>query len=341
MPETRASKETQANEAQAVIWTSGLTKRYGNFTAVDSLDLTVFRGEIFGLLGPNGAGKTTTILMLLGLTEPTAGQVRVAGFDPVREPLQVKAVVGYLPDNVGFYPHMTGRQNLRYTAALNRIPRQEAEERIQALLEQVGLADAADKRAGTYSRGMRQRLAIADALIKQPSILILDEPTIGIDPEGVKEMLDMLVRLRDERGMTILLSSHLLYQVQAICNRVGIFVGGKLIACGKVSDLEKQLSKIEDVEIELSVVTPDGDEPEAAVRNRLEDGLRSLRKVKDVTLEHGSFIIRATDDVRVEVATLVDELGLVPVVIRRRGMTLDDIYDRYFAEGVSVSRVAV
>jgi ABC-type lipopolysaccharide export system ATPase subunit len=175
--------------AQDIIVATGLTKRYGTFTAVDGLDLTVRKGEIFGLLGPNGAGKTTTILMLLGLTEPTAGTVRVAGFDPVRDPLSVKAIVGYLPDNVGFYPHMTGRQNLLYTASLNRVPRKEAGERVDDLLDQVGLTDAADKRAGKYSRGMRQRLAVADALVKRPSILILDEPTIGIDPEGVRDPL--------------------------------------------------------------------------------------------------------------------------------------------------------
>lgn len=326
--------------SEAVITASGLTKRYGKFTAVDSLDLVVNRGEIFGLLGPNGAGKTTTILMLLGLTEPTAGSVRVAGFDPVREPLKVKSVVGYLPDNVGFYPHMTGRQNLRYTAALNRVPSREAEERIAALLEQVGLTEAADKRAGTYSRGMRQRLAVADALVKRPSILILDEPTIGIDPEGVKEMLAMLVRLRDGEGMTILLSSHLLHQVQEICDRVGIFVGGRLIACGKVEELEKQLAKREDFETELSVVTREGSEPADRVKDELLAALRSIPGAKGAVEEGRNLIVvRSQEDLRPEIGKVLLEQGLVPTLIRRRGLTLDDIYDRYFAEGVSADRV--
>ena len=325
---------------EVVITTSGLTKRYGKFTAVDRLDLTVNRGEIFGLLGPNGAGKTTTILMLLGLTEPTAGTARVAGFDPVRDPLAVKSIVGYLPDNVGFYPHMTGRQNLRYTAALNRVPPKEAEERINALLEQVGLSEAADKRAGTYSRGMRQRLAVADALVKKPSVLILDEPTIGIDPEGVKDMLAMLERLRDEEGMTILLSSHLLHQVQEICDRVGIFVGGRLIACGRVEELEKQLAQREDFETELSVVTQEGKELPAADKDRLLAALRSLPGVKSVAEEGRNLIVvRSKDDLRADIGRVLVEQRLVPVLLRRRGLTLDDIYDRYFAEGVSTDRV--
>ena len=160
---------------------------------------------MFGLLGPNGAGKTTTVLMLLGLTEPTRGVVRVVGLDPTREPLAVKRQVGYLPDNVGFYPTLTGRENLRYTAKLNGIARSEAEARIDELLHEVRLEDAADKRADTYSRGMRQRLGIADALVKQPSVLILDEPTIAIDPSGVEELLALLRRLVDERNLTVLL----------------------------------------------------------------------------------------------------------------------------------------
>ncbi len=157
-----------------VIEASGLTKRYGEKTAVDRLNLQIERGEVFGLLGPNGAGKTTTILMLLGLTEPTSGRARVDGLDPTRDPLAVKARVGYLPDDVGFYDGLTARQNLRYTAALNRIPRREAEERITRVLDDVGLAADADRRVSSFSRGMRQRLGLSDTLIKEPSILILD-----------------------------------------------------------------------------------------------------------------------------------------------------------------------
>lgn len=223
--------------AEPPIAAAGLTKRYGELVAVDNLDLELRRGEIFGLLGQNGAGKTTTILMLLGLTEPTAGTARVMGLDPAREALRVKRQVGYLPDSVGFYGDLTGRQNLRYTARLNGLGGDEAEGRIDEALSQVGLSDRANGRADTYSRGMLQRLGIADALIKDPDILILDEPTAAIDPIGVVEILQLLRNLVRDRGVTVLLSSHLLTQVQSVCDRVGIFAAGRLIGLGTVAEL--------------------------------------------------------------------------------------------------------
>ena len=219
------------------IRTRGLTKHYDDLIAVDHLDLEVHAGEIFGLLGQNGAGKTTTILMLLGLTEPTSGAARVMGLDPARGPLEVKRRVGYMPDSVGFYGDMTGRQNLRYTARLNRIDKAEAEATIDEVLDQVGLAARADDRVETYSRGMLQRLGIADALVKDPDVLILDEPTTAIDPLGVVEVLDLLRGLVRERGMAILLSSHLLNQVQSVCDRIGIFAAGRLIGQGTMAEL--------------------------------------------------------------------------------------------------------
>jgi ABC-2 type transport system ATP-binding protein len=219
------------------IRTRGLTKSYGDLVAVDHLDLEVHAGEIFGLLGQNGAGKTTTILMLLGLTEPTDGSARVVGLDPARGPLEVKRRVGYLPDSVGFYGDLSGRQNLRYTARLNAIDGDDAEATIDDVLEQVGLSERADDLVETYSRGMLQRLGIADALVKDPDVLILDEPTTAIDPLGVVEVLDLLRRLVRERGMAILLSSHLLNQVQSVCDRIGIFAGGRLIGQGTLPEL--------------------------------------------------------------------------------------------------------
>jgi len=219
------------------ISTRGLTKEYGDLTAVDHLDLDVRAGEIFGLLGQNGAGKTTTILMLLGLTEPTAGTARVVGLDPARRPLEVKRRVGYMPDSVGFYSDLSGRENLRYTARLNRIPRDQAEAAIDEVLEQVGLTGRANDSTETYSRGMLQRLGIADALVKDPDVLILDEPTTAIDPLGVTEILDLLRDLVQQRQMAILLSSHLLNQVQVVCDRIGIFAAGKLIGQGSMTDL--------------------------------------------------------------------------------------------------------
>jgi ABC-2 type transport system ATP-binding protein len=225
---------------RAPIRTRGLTKNYGELVAVDHLSLEVQAGEIFGLLGQNGAGKTTTILMLLGLTEPTEGQARVVGLDPARRPLEVKRRVGYLPDSVGFYGDLSGRENLRYTARLNRISHELADRTIDEVLEQVGLSARADDATETYSRGMLQRLGIADALVKDPDVLILDEPTTAIDPLGVAEILDLLRMLVRDRGMAILLSSHLLNQVQSVCDRIGIFAAGRLIGQGTMTELAQR-----------------------------------------------------------------------------------------------------
>jgi ABC-2 type transport system ATP-binding protein len=233
----RSGPAPDSSAATAPIRTRALTKRYGERIAVDTLDLEVRAGEIFGLLGQNGAGKTTTILMLLGLTEPSGGSARVVGLDPTRHPLEVKRRVGYLPDAVGFYGNMTGRENLRYTARLNGLQGDEAEDSIDLAVEHVGLTDRADTRTDTYSRGMLQRLGIADALIKDPDVLILDEPTASIDPIGVEDVLRLLRQLVHERGITILLSSHLLNQVQSVCDRVGIFAFGQLIGVGTVPEL--------------------------------------------------------------------------------------------------------
>ena len=235
VPRARPSLDLEPNGAP--IRTRGLTKNYGDLVAVDDLDLEVRAGEIFGLLGQNGAGKTTTILMLLGLTEPTSGEARVTGLDPARHPLEVKRRVGYMPDSVGFYTDLTGRENLRYTARLNRMTDADTEIAIDDVLDQVGLASRADDLVDTYSRGMLQRLGIADALVKDPDVLILDEPTTAIDPIGVVEILDLLRSLVRDRGMAILLSSHLLNQVQSVCDRIGIFAAGRLIGQGTLDQL--------------------------------------------------------------------------------------------------------
>lgn len=236
----------------STVITRALTKRYEDRTVVDHLDLELREGEVFGLLGPNGAGKTTTILMLLGLSEPSSGLAHVLDMDPRRQPLDVKRRVGYLPDAVGFYDGLTGRQNLRFTAQLNRLDRGTAEQRIADSLVEVGLEDAADRPAGTYSRGMRQRLGIADALVKDPRVLILDEPTTAIDPEGVQEILTLIRRLADERGVTVLLASHLLNQVQAVCDRVAVFVEGRVAAIGAPHELAQQHRGPEVVDLAVS-----------------------------------------------------------------------------------------
>jgi ABC-2 type transport system ATP-binding protein len=224
----------------AVVEARELTKRYADLVAVDHLSFSVAGGKVYGLLGPNGAGKTTTILMLLGLSEPTSGEARVHGFDPARESLEVKRRVGYLPDSVGFYGRLSARENLAYTVELNGIDPEVGAARIEELLSWVGLTDAADRLTDGYSRGMLQRLGIADALVKEPSVLILDEPTAAIDPAGVAEMLGLIRRLADERGLAVLLSSHLLGQVERLCDRVGIFSRGRLVAEGSVVELAER-----------------------------------------------------------------------------------------------------
>jgi len=225
---------------QKIIETEGLTKRYGHQVAVNSLTLQIQEGEVFGFLGPNGAGKTTTLLMFLGLTEPTSGKARVMGFDPTRDPFHVKEKVGYLPENVGFYDDMDAQQNLRYIARLNRISDEISSKKIDELLQLVGLNEEAKKKVGTYSKGMRQRLGIAEVLVKEPKLIFLDEPTIGLDPDGTNRMLDLIHSLSREKNMTIFLSSHLLDQVQRICDRVGIMIKGSLVALGPIGELAKQ-----------------------------------------------------------------------------------------------------
>ncbi len=232
-------------DGQIIIEAEGLTKKYVTQIAVNNLTLQIREGEVFGFLGPNGAGKTTSLLMFLGLTEPTSGKVRIVGFDPTREPLRVKEKVGYLPENVGFYDDMDARQNLRFIARLNRIPDGVSGKKIDELLQQVGLFEEGRKKVGTYSKGMRQRLGIAEVLIKDPKLIFLDEPTIGLDPDGTNRMLDLIHSLSRERNITIFLSSHLLDQVQRICDRVGIMIKGNLVAIGPIQELAKKKLGVE------------------------------------------------------------------------------------------------
>jgi ABC-2 type transport system ATP-binding protein len=315
------------------IRTRGLTKHYGDLVAVDHLDLEVRAGEIFGLLGQNGAGKTTTILMLLGLTEPTSGKARVVGLDPARRPLDVKRRVGYMPDSVGFYSDLTGRENLRYTARLNRIPDREAAITIDEVLEQVGLTSRADDPTDTYSRGMLQRLGIADCLVKDPDVLILDEPTTAIDPLGVVDILDLLRMLVHERGMAILLSSHLLNQVQSVCDRIGIFSGGRLIGQGTMPELATRYGD-NTAHIEVAFDVPDH---EAAERTAaLIRGLPNVTGVVPGARPTDPWTIAvipptAETDVRRAILTTSAQHDLHLISLRPLAPTLEEIYTRAVA----------
>ena len=304
-----------------VLQAKGLTRRYGDAVAVDAIDLDVRRGEIFGLLGPNGAGKTTTILMLLGLTEATSGTATVLGFNPLREPLEVKRRVGYLPDSVGFYDNLSARENLRYSAHLMGLERREAEQRITAALDRVQLTDVGNKSVRTYSRGMRQRLGIAEILIKKAEIAILDEPTSGLDPHATHELLAMIRGLKTD-GVAVLISSHLLDRVQSVCDRVALFNRGKIALIGTVDELAGQvLGDVKAIDVEASGVDLD------AVAGRLP----GFQRVERLGPDHVRVL--ATGDISAEIAQGVVAAGGRLLRVAAVQPSLEAIYTRYF-EGV-------
>jgi len=302
-----------------VIWAEGLAKRYGSTIAVERVDLEIRAGEIVGILGPNGSGKTTTILMLLGLTEPSAGRAVVAGFDPLREPLEVKRRVGYLPDQVGFYDWLSARDNLAYTARLMGLPRREFDARFAVALERVGLAEWARARVATFSRGMRQRLGLAEIMIKEPSVAILDEPTATLDPHSTREFLAMIRGLKAD-GTAVLLSSHHLDQVQSVCDRVALFARGRIVLSGSVTELARRVlggGYVIDVEARG-----------ADLRTRL---LAVPGVVRVQSLGGDRYRIDCDSDLRAELArhlaASAELLGL-----RFAEPSLNEVYTRYFDE---------
>ena len=299
---------------------TNVEKRYGALQALDGVSLAVEKGEFFGLLGPNGAGKTTTILMMLGLTEISDGQVRVLGYDPVREPLQVKRRVGYLPDAVGFYDNLTASENLRYTGRLIGLEADECEEKIQEALDHVGLHDVTDRRVTTFSRGMRQRLGIAEILLKDAQIAILDEPTSGLDPQATIELLEIIRNLK-KRGVTVLLSSHLLDRVQSVCDRVALFSQGNLALLGSVEELGRQvLGGNFNLDVEA-----DG--------SGLDARLKAIPGVTGVeTLGPNRWRLKTDRDVRSEAAAAVIGAGGKLLRLAVEMPNLETIYTRYFRD---------
>ncbi|ODS81960.1 MAG: ABC transporter ATP-binding protein [Cytophagaceae bacterium SCN 52-12] len=315
-----------------IIRLSGLTKEYGHQAVVRNLDLTIEKGEIYGLLGPNGAGKSTTILMIMGLTEPSSGSIRVAGVDPVRYPVEVKRKVGYLPEDVGFYDDRTGLENIVYTGRLNGLSVSAAKSRALELLERVDLTEAAHKRTGTYSRGMRQRLGLADVLIKQPEIIILDEPTLGLDPEGLRRFLSLIVTLSRQEGLTVLLSSHHLQQVQQVCDRVGLFVAGRLIAEGDIPALSKKLFPNELIAYEAGLHRgARADADWIPMRSRAADAVRHAEGVRNFHVEGDRLFWESDTESGHEIARNVIASGIDLTYLNRKEYGLDEIYHRYFS----------
>jgi ABC-2 type transport system ATP-binding protein len=333
VPEIREEVTVTEN----IIELRGLTRKYGQFTAVDNLDLTIGKGEVFGLLGPNGAGKSTTILMMLGLTEPDAGTVRICGLDPATDPVGVKRKVGYLPEEVGFYDDLTGLENLVYTARLNGMSLKMAREQAVMFMKRVGLKGEENKKSGKYSRGMRQRLGLADVLIKDPEVIILDEPTLGIDPAGMREFIDLIVELSREQKITVILSSHHLHQVQQVCDRVGLFVSGKLLATGDIKSLASQLFARDpytvEFEVECSSWEPDRATGESDKIEVLINALKHIDGVNSIRPEKGMLLAECSRDLTSEIAASVIGTGAELKYLNRKAYGLDDIYYRYFEGG--------
>jgi len=306
--------------AQAVVETKDLTKVYGgDFTAVNKLNLRIEEGEVFGFLGANGAGKTTTLLMLLGLTEPTAGTVSVCGMDPSRHPVDVKRMVGYLPERVGFYEDLTAAQNLRYTAELNKIPLSVADGRIKELLETVGLTRVIDEPVSTFSRGMKQRLGLADIWLKEPKLAFLDEPTTGIDPNGIDDVLQLISGMA-KKGITIIFCSHVLPQVQRICSRVGILSKGVLVADGPIGTLGRDSERYR-MEAEVDNMT-----------DAVLDAVRAIPGIEDVEAIDRMLVVTAASDLRGQVSRAIIDSGALLLGMRIEEFNLERIYKRFSKE---------
>lgn len=297
----------------------GLTKRYGTAIAVDRVSLTVETGEVFGLLGPNGSGKTTTILMLMGLTDVTSGTAEVLGLDPARQPLAVKKRIGYMPDAVGFYDTMTARQNLRYTGRLAGLAEELLARRIAEALARVELTEVADRPVSSFSRGMRQRLGLADALLKSPQLVILDEPTNGLDPHATHEFLALIDSLRRDR-VTVVLSSHLLDRVQSVCDRVALFNHGRIALLGTVPELAaKVLGSGYRIRVE-------------AEGKNIGGVLAGVKGAQSVHVNGSHHEVLAASDIRPDLVSAVASAGGRLFALGIRQMSLDEVYNAYFAE---------
>lgn len=311
------------SENNNLIISKDLTKKYGEFTAVNNLNLEIKEGEIFGLLGPNGAGKSTIILMLLGLTEPTTGTVSVAGFNSTKEPLRVKRITGYLPEKIGFYEDLTAEQNLTYTAKLNDIRSKEIPEKISEALDIVGLSDNRKRLVKQFSKGMKQRLGIADVLIKDPKLVIFDEPTEGLDVKGANKILDTIIRLNEDKKITFLLSSHQLSLIQRICHRVGILSKGKMVGQGEVNELGGVLFGGGRYRIEVGM-----DE----LSDNIIEEIKKIKSIVNVNKISDGIEVISNEDVRSAISKLIANSGLIMTKMSMKDYGLEEVYLKYFKE---------
>lgn len=275
---------------EKVIETINLTKTYKKVLAVNNLNLTIHEKDVFGFLGPNGAGKTTTIKMMMGITKPTKGSVKILGYDVFKDGVKAKMQIGFVPDQFDFYPELNAVEHLNYYASLFRMPKEERSKRTDELLDMVGLSERKNSKVKTYSHGMRQRLVIAQALINKPKLLVLDEPTVGLDPKGSYETRELIKKLGKE--ITIFISSHLLYEVQEVCNKVGIINNGKLLKVDSIDNLTK-LKEWVDVQIEC-----------ANINDPLINAVRGIGGVIDLSVNENILKIK------------VKESGIIPEIVR-------------------------
>jgi ABC-2 type transport system ATP-binding protein len=300
----------------AAIELDGVTKRFEDLTAVSDLSLTVEEGEVFGFLGPNGAGKSTTINILLDFVRPTSGTVTVLGHDAREESVAVRQRTGVLPEGFDVYDRLTGREHVEFA-----IDSKEVDVDPEAVLERVGLADAADRKAGGYSKGMRQRLALAMALVGDPDLLILDEPSSGLDPGGAKEMREIVLSEAD-RGTTVFFSSHILEQVEAVCDRVGIMREGQLVAEDTIEGLREAVGG----EAQL-VVTVD-----AASETDL-DAVRELDGVSAAHTDGGTVTVSCESDAKTSVIGALEDAGVTVKDFSTEEASLEDLFLTYADDG--------
>ncbi|HEY4695976.1 MAG TPA: ABC transporter ATP-binding protein [Candidatus Hydromicrobium sp.] len=306
-----------------LIISRNLSKKYDQHLVVDDFNITIKKGEIFGLLGPNGAGKSTIILMTLGLTEPTSGSISVAGFNSTREPLKVKRITGYLPEKVGFYEDMSAKGNLAYTAELNNITYGEIPRKIDEVLEIVDLSKNKNQVVKTYSKGMKQRLGIADVLIKEPELIIFDEPTEGLDVKVANQILQTILDLNKQKNITFLLSSHQLNLMQRVCHRVGILSKGKLITEGTVESLGRNMFGGGKYRLELGL---------EKVTGEIVEKLKKLDKVVNVTRTDNQLQIVCDRDIRQDISRLIAAEGILMTRMDMKQDALEEIYLKYFKE---------
>ncbi|AMM54876.1 ABC transporter ATP-binding protein [Pyrococcus kukulkanii] len=297
-----------------VIEIKNLTKSYGKFKAVDNLNLAVEKGIVFGFLGPNGAGKTTTILSMLGLIIPDSGEIRILGHDIFREPIKAKERLGFLPENATIYEELTAWRNLDFFASFYNMSKAEKEKRIEELLKLVGLWDARYRKVKTFSKGMKQRLLLAQALINDPELLILDEPTSGLDPEGA-HLVKSIIREQRKAGKTIFFSSHILSEVEELADKVGIIVKGKLRTVGTLDEIKKQFMELEgyEIKIETKQALPEIEHPEIIRIEKLADNRA---------------IIFAKSDIREEISEMLSSKGITILSLEIEEPSLEDVFLR-------------